>query len=455
MTISTTTRRKNQTSDGVQTSFVYDFLVLDTDHIEVYLDGDEDSPLTGYIVTGIGDEAGGTVDFSVAPAAGILTVARKVPRIQTYDYITRGKFPSDTHERLADLLVMMVQEIEDKIDRSILLPISTDTSELSLPEPEADKALVWNSLADGLTNLNLESINALAVSDFAKTLIDDTDADAFWATLMASITKATARTSLGVDSQTDNNATITPGSDGDVTLTAAQNAATIRILETGSWASGHSLVCDDVDREFIIINNSGYTSTVTTSGTTPTTEDVSTGQSRYLITRQGVGVEDPLSAYYQKSEITQPGNIINVWSDKTTAVATTTTQVGYDDSIPPITEGGQFSSVTLTPSDPTSKLIFLLDYAVESSAGAYIVIALFDGSTDAIAASAMNTTGSGGIQQKLSLQHIEETAGSGSRTYTVRIGPAAGTTVTVNGVSGSRKLGGVLESGITILEVKS
>ncbi len=187
MTISSLTNRKNQTSDGVQLVFAYDYLILDEAHLILYLDDDTDNPLTGFTVTGIGNQGGGTAVFTVAPAAGTLSLVREVPFTQAFDYITGGKFPADTHERLADLAVMMIQQLKDIADRSLQLPLSSDVNDLRLPEPIAEYLLQWNATADGLNNVQLSDLNALiTTTPFSESLLDDPDA-------------ATARTTLGVD----------------------------------------------------------------------------------------------------------------------------------------------------------------------------------------------------------------------------------------------------------------
>jgi len=98
-------------------------------------------------------------------------------------------------------------------------------------------------------------------------------------------------------------ATITPASDADVTLTSSENQSNVRVIETGSWTATHDIICDDADREFTVINNTGFTATITTDGATPTTVDVPDGESMEVRTRAGVGAEiaesfDPFSSQF-------------------------------------------------------------------------------------------------------------------------------------------------------------
>ena len=184
MTISSLTNRKLQTANGVQLTFAYDYLILDADHLILYHSDDLDTPLTGFTVTGVGNQGGGTAIFTVAPTTGTIVLNREVPFSQTFDYITGGKFPADTHERLADLLVMMVQQLSDRMERSLQLPVSSSVGDLTLPEPIADYLLQWNATADGLNNVQLSDLNALiTTTPFSESLLDDPDAATARATL--------------------------------------------------------------------------------------------------------------------------------------------------------------------------------------------------------------------------------------------------------------------------------
>jgi hypothetical protein len=65
-----------------------------------------------------------------------------------------GYFP-DITENQFDKLVMIVQQMQDYIDRSIKAPDSLDISDLDLttPDPEPGKAIGWNEDGTALTNL--------------------------------------------------------------------------------------------------------------------------------------------------------------------------------------------------------------------------------------------------------------------------------------------------------------
>lgn len=204
MTITTTKNRINQTADGIQTIFIYDFIVLDAAHMfPLFNDVVQGA---GFTVNGVGNPAGGDVTFDVPPANGVtVTLARIVPFTQLVDYVPYDPFPAETHEGALDKLTLITQQIEDSIARSLQLPLSTEAGNLTLPEPIPLNFLQWNNAGDGLINVTIVDIGVLIVTPFAETLLDDPDADTFWATLMATITKLTARSTLGAAGLIDAN----------------------------------------------------------------------------------------------------------------------------------------------------------------------------------------------------------------------------------------------------------
>lgn len=137
------------------------------------------------------------------------------------------------------------------------------------------------------------------------------------------------------------------------------------------------------------------------------------------------------------------------------SVATGTTITPYDDTIPQNTEGDQYLSVTITPKSVTNRLMIwlVLNATTSSSGGPQGTIALFqDSNVNAIAANAIlfQTTGT---PQPFSLLYEMAAGTTSATTFNIRLGGSIASTITVNGAVGSRKLGGVLYSGIIITEV--
>ena len=151
---------------------------------------------------------------------------------------------------------------------------------------------------------------------------------------------------------------------------------------------------------------------------------------------------------------TLQGQVLQVVNYQTGAVATGTTSIPQDDTIPQITEGTQFITLAITPRSATSKLIIQVITCLTASITDNVCTALFQDST-ANALAALNTVNStAGWMMNHSFLHYMTSGTTSSTTFRVRCGPNGGaTTVTFNGTAGARLYGGVMPSSITIWEV--
>jgi hypothetical protein len=147
------------------------------------------------------------------------------------------------------------------------------------------------------------------------------------------------------------------------------------------------------------------------------------------------------------------GSVLQVVNLQTGASATGTSAIPFDNTIPQITEGTQFLSLAITPISATSKLLFQITMQMSPLSAAWCSTALFqDSTTNAIAAgSAFMLTITGGVLTPLNYFMVSGT--TSTTTFTVRFGGDAGQTITVNGQNGTRVLGGVCSSSITITEI--
>jgi hypothetical protein len=138
---------------------------------------------------------------------------------------------------------------------------------------------------------------------------------------------------------------------------------------------------------------------------------------------------------------------------QTGAMATGTTAIPNDDTIPQITEGTEFMTLAITPKLITSKL--KIDVILQFSPGGadQSILALFkDSIADALAVVEQWRPGAGdsGVST-LALSHYITAGTTSAITFRVRAGGQSGT-FTFNGSGGSRKMGGVYASSITITE---
>lgn len=161
MTISTTTSRITYAGDGMTVSFAVPFVFFGADEIDVIERSLESGSealkvmTTDYTVAG-GTGATGTVTAVLAPdASKSWTIARKTKRTQMVDYTPNDPFPAETHERALDRLTALVQELDDKLGRVAVLSPTSSVTELTLPDPDADKLLGWKADLSGLENKSI------------------------------------------------------------------------------------------------------------------------------------------------------------------------------------------------------------------------------------------------------------------------------------------------------------
>lgn len=107
-------------SDQSNVDFAYNFVVMDADHMAVYVNDVLQSP-ANYTVAGVANPVGGTVTFNTGPAAGTtVRLVREVPIDQLVDYRPYDAFPAETHEAALDKLTMICQQLQEKVSRAIL-----------------------------------------------------------------------------------------------------------------------------------------------------------------------------------------------------------------------------------------------------------------------------------------------------------------------------------------------
>jgi len=157
-----------------------------------------------------------------------------------------------------------------------------------------------------------------------------------------------------------------------------------------------------------------------------------------------------------KKYVDDRNNIVQVVNTQTGAVATGTTVMPDDDTIPQLSEGVQFMSLSVTPTSATNKLkIDVVLFLSHSSTGgeATLTAALFqDSSADALAA--MQHTDPYNRARPISFTHYMTAGTTIATTFKVRAGCDVAGTSTFNGMSGGRRMGGIMASSITITEIR-
>lgn len=148
--------------------------------------------------------------------------------------------------------------------------------------------------------------------------------------------------------------------------------------------------------------------------------------------------------------------VVQVVNYSTGEVATGNTQIPIDDTIPQNTEGTEFMTLAITPTNASNYLkINTTLYIASNTAGRSIAAALFqDTNADALAAG-VQYVGNDAVIITLDMTHYMVAGTTSSTTFKVRAGPGAAATITFNGFGGNRKFGGIMASQMTITEIKA
>lgn len=160
MTVTTTINRVSEQGSGSKTAFDFSFKVFSASDLQVFkVVRATGAPTLQTITTDYtvsltnGGDSGGTVTYVVAPTAlEDSLIVRTLVIDQQFDIPVASRLPVIQLENGYDRLTMIAQQIQEQIDRSILLPISSTITGLAIPDPTANKALIWNSGGTALIN---------------------------------------------------------------------------------------------------------------------------------------------------------------------------------------------------------------------------------------------------------------------------------------------------------------
>lgn len=155
-TVTSETTRISYAGNGSNTVFAYPFKIYaDADLLVIIEDADGDETVqtltTHYTVSGAGNDSGGNVTMTTAPASGeTLTIMRDRALKQETDYVQGGPFLADSHEDALDELTILVQQLQEQLDRAIKVNRSSTLTDIEIEDPGAGEYLRWNLLGNGV-----------------------------------------------------------------------------------------------------------------------------------------------------------------------------------------------------------------------------------------------------------------------------------------------------------------
>jgi len=172
---------------------------------------------------------------------------------------------------------------------------------------------------------------------------------------------------------------------------------------------------------------------------------VTTGTSGQVLTSGGAGVAPTFQA------AASGGKVLQIVNFQTGAMISGSTILPYDDTIPQNTEGFEVMTLAITPTSATSKLRIEFLGCAQNNLNASITCAIFqDTAAGALAATGLQVPATSSTDSP-SLTHTMTSGTTSATTFKLRMGSNTGT-LTLNGYTASRRLGGVAASSLTITE---
>lgn len=211
MTVSTTTNRWAYTGDAATVAFAYGNRIFASTDLKVYVAAVLQT--SGYSVSGVGEASGGNVTFTTAPAAAAeVVIVRDVPVTQAVAFKNNDGFPAGTANDALDRGVILSQQLGDKLNRTLRLPLSA--AALTMPEMPAAAAT-----GDGYLYLTDGTPSLVAGNA-------DVPVSAAMEAVVAAATVAAALTLLG----------LTPSANGKSLIEAATYATMKALLDLENTA---------------------------------------------------------------------------------------------------------------------------------------------------------------------------------------------------------------------------
>lgn len=242
MGVSSTTNTEIYAGDGVTVSFSFPFYFFSTTDLFVYIYDNiagtitEQTLGTNYTVSGTANAQGlypngANVVFGSAPASTVSVVISRFPlEEQNFNILQNGTIPSIALIQQLDYLTLLVQSLQDQVNRCVQLPAGfAPTFNPNLPPlPVADTILQVNDTNDGL-------LWGASAGDIA-------DAAAFAAAASASATAAagSATTAAGSATTAAGSATSAAASAVAAAASAASIGAEIQEVPAGTINSSNT-----------------------------------------------------------------------------------------------------------------------------------------------------------------------------------------------------------------------
>ena len=399
MTVSSTTNKSQATGNGVTVAFSFPYIFFATSDL---------------LVTLFDTTAGAAV--SPAPVMG---------GAATYDYTVSGTYDSDKGEYTAGGTVTFTTAPPSNY-RVTIERVVPQTQSLVLIDNSPFPANSVNGALDRLTVLVQRAMQLVGQA------LNYPSSDP--STVSNVLPAASARASMFLAFDSSGNPIASPGpvAGGSTPLSTF-------------WATTVQLATAALSRVQLAVPGLADTNAFTGANA------FTAGSITVPTAAIGTSTTAAASTAYAKQAV---GQIVTT---ETGAVATGTTTIPADDTIPQITEGDQYMSLAITPKSATSTLIIDVTLTLATSSASptasVMAAALFqDATANALAAAGVIPVATSGTVL-IKFTHVMISGTTSATTFKVRAGFGAAGTTTFNGSAGSRLYGGVMASSIVIREV--
>ena len=261
MTISSNTRRKQYTANGILTSFIYDFEIFDDADLDVYVDTTLQTITTHYTVTGAGTDGGGTVVFGSPPSNNaVVSIVSNRTIERTTSFSTNGVFrAADINDEL-DKIISFVSELSTAQSRTIRLPVTDGDKTVELPVSASRASKFLSFDANG--NLEISTTVGAWQGNWATStsyVKNDIIKDSTNSNIYIALKNHTAGASVAADVSASNLALVIDAAAAASSATAAAASATAAASSASAAATSET-------------NAANSATTATTQATTATTK---------------------------------------------------------------------------------------------------------------------------------------------------------------------------------------
>jgi hypothetical protein len=442
LTISTSASSVTLSGNGATTVFDYSFVAGSASYISViYTDasGNETTLLPSQYTLVINAPAagqvwgvGGSVTYPTvgSPIASgtTLTIVRTVPEEQLVSISNQGDFYPAAVEQALDLLEMQIQQVSVAPARSIQAPLVDLNPQMTLPAAAQRAGQFVSFDSNGNVIVAGSSGGGVPISAAMQPVVE-------------AATLALGRTALGV----------AIGTNVEAWSQLLDDIAGI------TWEQGDLLYFNGTHLVALVPGTAGQLFETQGASANPRWNPNATLINGLQLGSptggdKGAGTLNAASGVYLNGEgpIKAIAQIVN---SETGAVSTGTTTLPNDDTIPQNTEGDQYLSLSITPVNSGSTLYIDVFLELASSATGVLTVALFQDSTANALAAMQQDYVTSAAQTNFAFRHKMTAGTTSATTLKVRAGNTSAGTTTFNGVGGSRLMGGVMASSITITEV--